>query len=209
MQDKPPMVSRSLRKKEADPNPIKQFERWFQQSVAAEPVLPEAITLSTADKEGRPSARMVLLKAFDERGFVFYTNYQSRKSKELGENPHAALLLYWRQLQRQISITGTVSRVSRQESETYFRTRARASQISAHASRQSDVIASREVLEDRFEKLTAEYAGQEVPLPSYWGGYRLFPHTIEFWQGRPDRLHDRLLYKRQPDGGWRMERLSP
>ena len=192
-----------------DPNPFKQFEQWFQAATEAEPVLPEAVSLATATREGRLSSRMVLLKDFDESGFVFYSNYESRKGLELAENPNAALVFYWRQLERQICITGTVSRVSREESEAYFRTRHRGSQIGALTSSQSQVVASREVLEKRFQQLTAEYEGREVPLPSYWGGYRLSPATIEFWQGRSDRLHDRFLYKRQPGGPWQLERLSP
>ena len=201
--------SPELTRKNVDPNPFKQFEQWFQEAAEAEPVLPEAVSLATATQEGRLSSRMVLLKGFDERGFVFYTNYQSRKGIELAENPNAALLFYWRQLERQICITGTVSKVSREESEAYFRTRPRGSQIGALTSRQSEAIAGREVLESRFQQLMAEYEGREIPPPSYWGGYRLSPATIEFWQGRPDRLHDRLLYKRQPGGPWQLERLSP
>ena len=192
-----------------DPNPFKQFEQWFQAATEAEPVLPEAVSLATATREGRLSSRMVLLKDFDETGFVFYTNYESRKGLELAENPNAALVFYWRQLGRQVCITGTVSRVSREESEAYFRTRPRGSQIGALTSSQSQVVASREVLENRFQQLLAEYEGREIPLPSYWGGYRLSPATIEFWQGRSDRLHDRFLYQRQSGGPWQLERLSP
>ncbi len=192
-----------------DPNPFKQFEQWFQAAAEAEPVLPEAVSLATATQDGRLSSRMVLLKDFDERGFVFYTNYESPKGRELAENPNAALVFYWRQLERQICITGTVSRVPREESEAYFRTRPRGSQIGALTSSQSQVVASREVLENRFQQLMAEYEGGEIPLPSYWGGYRLSPATIEFWQGRSDRLHDRFLYKRQTGGPWQLERLSP
>ncbi len=209
MQLKPPKESPGLTRKNVDPNPFKQFEQWFQAAVEAEPVLPEAVSLATATREGRLSSRMVLLKDFDETGFVFYTNYESRKGIELAENPNAALVFYWRQLERQICITGTVSRVSREESEAYFRTRPRGSQIGALTSPQSQVVASREVLERRFQQLMAEYEGREIPLPSYWGGYRLSPDTIEFWQGRSDRLHDRFLYKRQSGGPWQLERLSP
>ena len=205
MQSKTPGLTR----KNVDPNPFKQFEQWFQAATEAEPVLPEAVSLATATREGRLSSRMVLLKDFDETGFVFYSNYESRKGLELAENPNAALVFYWRQLERQICITGTVSKVSREESEAYFRTRPRGSQIGALTSSQSQVVASREVLENRFQQLMAEYEEGEVPLPSYWGGYRLSPVTIEFWQGRSDRLHDRFLYKRQPGGPWQLERLSP
>ena len=205
MQSKSPGLTR----KNVDPNPLKQFEQWFQAATEAEPVLPEAVSLATATREGRLSSRMVLLKDFDETGFVFYTNYESRKGLELAENPNAALVFYWRQLERQICITGTVSKVSREESEAYFRTRPRGSQIGALTSSQSQVVASREVLENRFQQLMAEYEGREIPLPSYWGGYRLSPSTIEFWQGRSDRLHDRFLYQRQSGGPWQLERLSP
>ncbi len=209
MQPKSPIETPGLTRKNVDPNPFKQFEQWFQAAVEAEPILPEAVSLATATQEGRLSSRMVLLKDFDERGFVFYTNYESRKGIELAENPSAALVFYWRQLERQICITGTVSKVSRKESEAYFRTRPRGSQIGALTSSQSQVVASREVLERRFKQLMAEYEGGEIPLPSYWGGYRLSPATIEFWQGRSDRLHDRFLYKRQSGGPWQLERLSP
>ncbi|MFB3141472.1 MAG: pyridoxamine 5'-phosphate oxidase [Acidobacteriota bacterium] len=209
MQPKSPRETPGLTRKNVDPNPFKMFEQWFQAASEAEPVLPEAVSLATATREGRLSSRMVLLKDFDETGFVFYTNYESRKGMELAENPNAALVFYWRQLERQICITGTVSRVSREESEAYFRTRPRGSQIGALTSSQSRVVASREVLEKRFQQLMAEYEGREVPVPSYWGGYRLSPDTIEFWQGRSDRLHDRFLYKRQSGGPWQLERLSP
>ncbi len=209
MQPKSPRETPGLTRKNVDPNPFKMFEQWFQAASEAEPVLPEAVSLATATREGRLSSRMVLLKDFDETGFVFYTNYESRKGIELAENPNAALVFYWRQLERQICITGTVSKVSREESEAYFRTRPRGSQIGALTSSQSQVVASREVLENRFQQLMAEYEGREIPLPSYWGGYRLSPATIEFWQGRSDRLHDRFLYKRQSGGPWQLERLSP
>lgn len=209
MLPKSPRETPGLTRKNVDPNPFKMFEQWFQEASEAEPVLPEAVSLATATREGRLSSRMVLLKDFDETGFVFYTNYESRKGMELAENPNAALVFYWRQLERQICITGTVSKVSREESEAYFRTRPRGSQIGALTSSQSRVVASREVLEKRFQQLMAEYEGREVPVPSYWGGYRLSPATIEFWQGRSDRLHDRFLYKRQSGGPWQLERLSP
>lgn len=209
MLPKSPRETPGLTRKNVDPNPFKMFEQWFQEASEAEPVLPEAVSLATATREGRLSSRIVLLKDFDETGFVFYTNYESRKGMELAENPNAALVFYWRQLERQICITGTVSKVSREESEAYFRTRPRGSQIGALTSSQSRVVASREVLEKRFQQLMAEYEGREVPVPSYWGGYRLSPDTIEFWQGRSDRLHDRFLYKRQSGGPWQLERLSP
>ncbi|HZD69106.1 MAG TPA: pyridoxamine 5'-phosphate oxidase [Actinomycetes bacterium] len=192
-----------------DADPIVQFGRWFDDARAAGLVEPEAMTLATTGREGRPSARMVLLKGFDQRGFVFYTNYSSRKSRELATNPAAALVFWWPPpLQRQVRIEGVVERVSREESEAYFRTRPFGSQLGAWASNQSEVIPGRDVLEKRLEELGARYAGGEVPLPPFWGGYRLAPDVIEIWQGRPNRLHDRLRYQR--DGvGWKLERLSP
>ncbi len=209
-QDNSPLeLPPDLTKRKVDPNPFKQFAQWFQEGAAAEPILPEAVTLATATSEGKPSSRVVLLKKFDESGFVFFTNYESRKGTELTENPQAALCFYWRQLERQITVTGTVVQVSREESEAYFRTRPRGSQVGALASRQSQVTANREELEKRFQQVMAEYAGKEIPLPSYWGGYRLAPSTLEFWQGRPNRMHDRLLYSRQSDGQWKIERLAP
>ncbi len=209
-QDQSPLeLPPDLTKRSVDPNPFKQFAQWFEEGVTAEPILPEAVTLATATQDGKPSSRVVLLKKFDESGFVFYTNYESRKGAELTENPQAALCFYWRQLERQISVTGTVIPVSREESEAYFRTRPRGSQIGALASRQSQVTASRKVLEERFQQVMAQYAGKEIPLPSYWGGYRLSPTTLEFWQGRPNRMHDRLLYSRQTGGQWKIERLAP
>ena len=199
----------TFKKKDADPDPIKQFDRWFRDALAAEPELPEAASLSTAGADGRPSARIVLLKDFDERGLVFYSNYESRKGRELSENPHAALVFHWRQLKRQISITGRIDKVSREQSEAYYKTRPRGSQIGGHVSRQSAVIISRNILDDRMRELMTEYEGKEIPRPSFWGGYRLYPEAIEFWQGRSDRLHDRLLYTRLSDAGWQIERLSP
>ena len=210
MQHEPGRAQTSiLSKKDVDPNPFHQFNQWFQEAVASVPILPEAMALATANKEGRTSTRTVLLKQFDESGFVFFTNYESLKSKELEENPSAALVFHWRELERQICITGEVQRTSRQESESYFHSRPRQSQIAVHASRQSQVIESRQELEESFARLAKELEGQEVPLPAYWGGYRLAPVTIEFWQNQRDRLHDRLRYTRRSDGKWRLERLSP
>ncbi len=195
---------------EADlaPDPILQFERWFGDAVQAGLREPNAMTLATATPAGEPSARIVLLKSYDERGFVFYSNYQSRKGRELEVNPRAALIFYWADLERQVRITGTVSRVSRDETAAYFRSRPRGSQIGAWASRQSDLISRREDLEARVEALLTRFGAEEIPVPEFWGGYRVRHETVEFWQGRPSRLHDRLEYHRDRDG-WRIVRLSP
>ncbi|MEN3335711.1 MAG: pyridoxamine 5-phosphate oxidase [Blastocatellia bacterium] len=193
----------------ADPDPIKQFDRWFADAVAAGLKLPNAMTLATAAPDAVPSARVVLLKDFDERGFVFYTNYDSQKGRELEVNPSAALCFYWPALDRQVRISGSVMKTTREESAGYFHTRPVDSQLGAWASSQSAVISSREVLEEKMRQLVREYEGGEVPLPPCWGGYRLAPAVIEFWQNRLSRLHDRLRYTRQPGGGWLIERLSP
>jgi pyridoxamine 5'-phosphate oxidase len=198
-----------LRRADLDADPIIQFEKWLQQALAANLTEPTAMTLATADREGRPSARIVLLKGVDGRGFTFFTNYESRKGGELTENPNAALVLFWVELERQVCIAGTVSKVSREESAKYFNSRPKGSRLAAWVSSQSEAIANREVLETRANELQAKYPGEEVPLPPYWGGYCLAPTRIEFWQGRPNRLHDRFQYLRQPDGQWKIERLSP
>ncbi|HWP47416.1 MAG TPA: pyridoxamine 5'-phosphate oxidase [Candidatus Limnocylindrales bacterium] len=198
-----------LNEQDLDPDPFKQFSKWFQQALEAQLLLPDAMTLATATREGKPSARIVLLRGFDERGFVFYTNYESQKGQELAENPYAALVFYWAELERQVRITGQVQKVTREESENYFRSRPLESRLSAWASRQSQVIPSREVLESKVEQLRAEFPNGNIPLPPDWGGFRLVPQTIEFWQGRPNRLHDRFRYTRQPDNSWLIERLAP
>ena len=192
-----------------DPDPIKQFAKWYTDAEAAGLKLPNAMTLATATKDGEPSARMVLLKGFDAEGFVFFTNYESRKGRELDENPRAALVFYWPEFDRQVRITGSIEKVSRAESESYFHTRPVDSQLSAWASAQSRVISSREVLEEKMRELMVQYEGGEVPLPPHWGGYRLAPASIEFWQNRQSRLHDRLQYTLQQNGEWLIERLSP
>ena len=197
-----------LREEDAAADALEQFRRWLAEAAAADPDDYTSMILATADREGRPSARTVLLKGYDERGFVFYTNYDSRKGRELAENPRAALVFYWAALDRQIRIEGRVEKTSREESEAYFRSRPVGSRIGAWASRQSAVIAGRDELERATRDLVERF-GDDVPLPDTWGGYRVVPELIEFWQGRPDRLHDRLRYRRLPGGSWTVERLSP
>jgi len=192
----------------ADADPIELFELWFQAAEESGLLLPEAMTLATATPDGVPSARMVLLKGVDRNGFVFFTNYGSQKASELDANPRAALCFHWAVLQRQVRVSGTVARVSEDESAAYFATRTRRSRIGAWASRQSQVAASRDELEDKVRELEAEFEDGEVPLPPFWGGYRLSPQRIEFWQGRADRLHDRLRFQRQGDA-WTTQRLYP
>lgn len=189
-------------------DPLVEFARWFEEAVKAEARDPNAMTLATASPDGVPSARIVLLKGFDERGFVFFTDYRSRKGTELAANPRAALVFYWPELERQVRITGITSETGRQESEAYFRTRPRGSRISAWISHQSQVIASRQQLESQIPEVERRYPGDDVPLPPYWGGFRLRPESIEFWQGRTNRLHDRIRYLREGER-WRIERLSP
>lgn len=198
-----------LRRADLHPDPMRQFEEWFQRALDAAVPEPNAMTLATATPDGRPSARIVLLKGCDARGFTFFTNYESPKARELDANPHAALVFFWPTLGRQVRVTGRVARVSRAESEDYFHRRPVEHQLGAWASRQSQVLAAREELDRRFEELSRQFAGQTVPLPPYWGGYRLWPEVLEFWQARPGRLHDRFRYTRQGDAGWKIERLSP
>jgi pyridoxamine 5'-phosphate oxidase len=193
---------------DADSNPFAQFTAWFRDAMDADVIETNAMTLATATPEGAPSARIVLLKDFDEQGFVFFTNYESRKGQELAANPRAALLFYWAQLTRQVRVEGELARVSAAESDAYFQTRSPLSRLGAWASRQSSVIPSRATLDERLAELTAQY-GDDIPLPPFWGGFRLVPRMLEFWQGRPNRLHDRLRYTRQPDDSWVIERLSP
>ena len=191
-----------------DPNPVKQFRRWFDDAIASGMKLPEAMTLATATRDGKPSARVVLLKEVDDKGFVFYTNYQSAKARDLDTNPQAALVFYWPQFDRQVRVEGTVERTSPEESQAYFATRPRESQIGAWASPQSEVIAGRDALEWRVAELERLYCDREVACPQHWGGYRLTPEKIEFWKGRLGRLHDRIVYQRQGEG-WMISRLAP
>jgi pyridoxamine 5'-phosphate oxidase len=190
------------------PDPLVEFARWFDEAVKAEARDPNAMTLATSTADGVPSARIILLKGFDQRGFVFFTDYRSRKGTELLNNPRAALVFYWPELERQVRITGSTSRTEREVSEEYYRSRPKGSRLSAWISHQSQVIASREQLDSQIPELERRYPGEDVPLPPYWGGFRLRPDTIEFWQGRTNRLHDRLRYVRDGER-WRIERLSP
>jgi len=198
----------ALNEADVDPDPIRQFQRWLNQAIAAELPEPNAMTLATATRDGIPSARIVLLKGLDARGFAFYTNYESRKGQELADNPQAALVFLWTVLERQVRIEGQVEKVAAAETDAYFQSRPLASRLGAWASEQSRVIRDREVLEQRFAELKATYADETVPRPLHWGGYRVIPRQIEFWQGRTSRLHDRLRYRLE-QGNWLLERLAP
>lgn len=204
-------VSEPLSENSVASNPIEQFRAWFDEAVRAEQPDPEAMTLSTATRTGTVSARIVLLKGFDPQGFVFYTNYQSRKSRELTANPSAALTFYWHSLNRQVRIEGTVGRVSQAESEEYFATRPRGSRIGAWTSPQSEVITDRESLESKLAEVEARFSEGPIPCPLFWGGFRLQPNYFEFWQGRENRLHDRIVYQtdQHADINWRIARLAP
>jgi pyridoxamine 5'-phosphate oxidase len=202
-------IAEVLDEKLIDPNPVIQFQRWLDEAIAAHLPLPEAMTLATATTDGKPSARLVLLKRADENGFVFFTNYQSTKARDLDNNPFAALVFYWPQLERQVRVEGKVQRTSVAESQEYFQTRPRESQIGALASPQSEVISGREVLEQRAAELEQLYRDRTIECPTHWGGYRLLPERIEFWKGRVGRLHDRILYELEADGSWAIKRLAP
>jgi pyridoxamine 5'-phosphate oxidase len=200
---------KSLSKETVHPNPIEQFRSWYEEALGSSEIQPTAVTLATATPAGRPSARVVLLKDVSEAGFVFFTNYESRKGRELHDNPWAALVCYWASLERQVRIEGRVSLISSSESDIYFQTRQAGSQLSTWVSRQSVVIPSRDVLERRMQEVMAKYPKGHVPRPPYWGGYRVAPIVIEFWQGRPNRLHDRIRYTRTEDNIWQIQRLAP
>lgn len=196
-----------LRRADLHADPLQQFRNWFQAALSAGVPEPNAMTLSTVDSVGQPSSRIVLLKDIDPRGFTFYTNYQSRKGRELAANPKAGLTIFWPGLERQVSVRGACEKLSRQESEVYFKSRPIGSRLGAWASDQSSPIPNREFLENKLNEITAKF-GENPPLPDYWGGYLLIPQTVDFWQGRPNRLHDRFLYTRT-ETGWKTERLSP
>ena len=197
-----------LMEKDLARDPFRQFDKWFQEAEAAKIAEPNAMTLATASKDGRPSARTVLLKGVDGRGFVFYSNYESRKGRDIAENPRATLVFPWLPLERQVIVEGTLAKLTREESAAYFHSRPRASQLGAWVSPQSSIITGRAVLEDAMKTLEKKHAGAEIPLPPAWGGYRLAPESVEFWQGRRSRLHDRLRFRREA-GQWVVERLAP
>ena len=198
-----------LDRKTLKEDPFEQFELWFQQACAANLPEPNAMVLATASAQAAPSLRTVLLKYFDRDGFVFFTNYESRKARQIGENPQVSILFPWIVLERQVQIIGTASKISTAESLQYFTSRPRGSQLGAWCSQQSSVISSRQLLEMKFEEMRQKFMHREIPLPSFWGGIRVAPQSFEFWQGRPNRLHDRFLYSRQADEGWEIQRLSP
>jgi pyridoxamine 5'-phosphate oxidase len=200
--------SRELKEDEVSDNPIKQFELWFSDALKADGKSAHAMSLATSTNDGKPSVRTVLLKGYDESGFIFFTNYSSRKGNELKENPRGALLFFWKELERQIRIEGIIEKVSQRESDEYFHKRPVDSQIAALASNQSSVIKNRDALENKFNELKNKYKNSVVPLPEFWGGYKLIPGYMEFWQGRQNRMHDRISYTNE-NGNWKIERLAP
>jgi pyridoxamine 5'-phosphate oxidase len=199
----------SFDESDAHSDPIRQFQLWFNEALAAEVPEPNAMTLATATANGKPSARIVLLKSYDHRGFTFHTNYESRKGRELSDNPYAALVFFWGPLERQVRIEGHVERTSADDSDSYFQMRPLDARIGAWASRQSEVLPDRDALEARMRELEEHYADRDIPRPPHWGGFRVRPETFEFWQGRPGRLHDRIRYRKSADGGWLVDRLAP
>jgi pyridoxamine 5'-phosphate oxidase len=198
-----------LRRADLHSDPLQQFNAWFAVALAANILNVNAMSLATATPDGKPSVRIVLLKGFDERGFAFFTNYDSEKAKELDANPSAALAFYWPQLERQVRISGVVERTAREDSAAYFHSRPIGSQLGAWVSKQSEVIDARQVLDARLTEMTERFENREIPLPPHWGGYRVKPDRFEFWQGRANRLHDRFRYVRQTDGTWQIDRLAP
>jgi len=204
-----PSADRPLRRRDLDPDPLRQFARWCAEAEGLGIRYPNAMAVATSTPDGIPSVRMVLLRGYDQRGFVFFTNYESQKGRDLSVNPHAALLFYWEPLERQVRISGRVERLSEEESDEYFSSRPYGSQLSAWASRQSEPIAGRALLEGRQAELASRFPEGHVPRPPFWGGFRVVPDQFEFWQGRRDRLHDRFRYLRQADGSWCIERLQP
>jgi pyridoxamine 5'-phosphate oxidase len=202
-------VTHGLRRSDLDPDPIKQFSNWFTAAIEAGIRDVNAMSLATASPDTKPSVRIVLLKGFDKDGFIFFTNYESEKGKQLEENPYAAMAFYWIELDRQIRISGKAEKTSREESQTYFHSRPLGSQLSAWASRQSEVLDGRRVLDARMAEMTERFGDKPIPLPPHWGGYCVKPELIEFWQGRPNRLHDRFRYTQKADGSWLIERLAP
>lgn len=202
-------ASRTLEEHAAHPDPLAQFRAWFDEVLQSDVLDPNAMSLATASPAGEPSVRTVLLKELDDRGFVFFTHYDSRKGGDLSRNPRASLLFFWPSFERQVRVTGAVTEVSRAESDAYFASRPLESQIAVWAATQSSVLADRQALDDRYAEIARQFAGQAVPCPPRWGGFRVTPEQIEFWQGRPSRLHDRLLYTRAADGSWERARLAP
>jgi pyridoxamine 5'-phosphate oxidase len=202
-------ATHGLRRADLHSDPLQQFGAWFAAALAADIRDVNAMSLATATLDGKPSVRIVLLKGFDERGFAFFTNYDSEKGRQIEANPYAALALYWVQLERQVRISGAVEKTSREDSAAYFHSRPVGSRLGAWASKQSEVIDARQILDSRLTEMTERFENGDIPLPPHWGGYRVKPDKIEFWQGRPNRLHDRFRYSRQADGTWLIDRLAP
>ncbi|MDE3235072.1 MAG: pyridoxamine 5'-phosphate oxidase [Bacteroidota bacterium] len=202
-------ILQSLNEADVAANPIEQFARWWEDAIKSEIDEVNAMTVATATKEGVPAARIILLKGFDERGFIFFTNYQSAKGNEIADNPQVALLFFWKELERQIRISGTIEKIGAKDSDDYFQSRPAGSRLGAWSSPQSTVIESRQVIEDNYARYEQQFDNGNIPRPPHWGGYLVKPQKIEFWQGRSSRMHDRLLYSLQADGQWKLERLAP